>query len=134
MMARDSDTPDGARRGAGRAADGAPPPPPAPAGALRLAGRGRGAARHSSEPDAAGVRRPGLVMRRAAAGARSRAPADAVVRYAGPFLEYGYVVVLEPDAETMVVLAGLAQVRVRTGAQVAAGRAARPARRAGARR
>ena len=29
-----------------------------------------------------------------------------MVRYAGPFLEYGYVVVLEPDPETMVVLAG----------------------------
>jgi septal ring factor EnvC (AmiA/AmiB activator) len=38
-----------------------------------------------------------------------------VVRYAGPFLEYGYVVVLEPDAETMLVLAGIAQLQVRTG-------------------
>ena len=41
------------------------------------------------------------------------APADAIVRYAGPFLEYGYVVVLEPDSATMLVLAGLSRLQVR---------------------
>ena len=72
------------------------------------------------EPDAAGVRRPGVVLR---AGPLSlvRAPADAAVRYAGPFLEYGYVVVLEPAPGTMVVLAGLAQLRARAGATVERG-------------
>jgi septal ring factor EnvC (AmiA/AmiB activator) len=66
------------------------------------------------EPDAAGVRRPGVVLR-APPLSLVRAPADATVRYAGPFLEYGYVVVLEPGPETMVVLAGLAQLQARTG-------------------
>ena len=72
------------------------------------------------EPDAAGVRRPGVVLR---AGPLSlvRAPAAATVRYAGPFLEYGYVVVLEPAPGTMVVLAGLAQLQARAGATVERG-------------
>ena len=52
---------------------------------------------HFDEPDAARVRRPGIVVG-AAPRALVTAPADALVRYAGPFLEYGYVVVLEPDA------------------------------------
>jgi septal ring factor EnvC (AmiA/AmiB activator) len=72
------------------------------------------------DPDAAGVRRPGLVLR-APPLALVRAPADATVRYAGPFLEYGYVVVLETGPETMVVLAGLAQLQARTGAAVLRG-------------
>ena len=72
------------------------------------------------EPDAAGVRRPGLVLR-APPLSPVRAPADATVRYAGPFLEYGYVVVLEPAPGTMVVLAGLAQLRAGAGAPVRRG-------------
>ena len=50
------------------------------------------------------------------------APATATVRYAGPFLDYGYVVVLEPEPATMVVLAGLAQLNVAAGTVVEAGR------------
>jgi septal ring factor EnvC (AmiA/AmiB activator) len=73
--------------------------------------------RRFNEPDAAGVRRPGVVLV-APALALVRAPATAVVRYAGPFLEYGYVVVLEPDRDTMVVLAGIAQLQVQTGETV----------------
>ena len=46
------------------------------------------------------------------------APADAAVRYAGPFLDYGYVVVLETEPGTLVVLAGLAQLRCATGRAV----------------
>jgi septal ring factor EnvC (AmiA/AmiB activator) len=63
------------------------------------------------------VKRPGLVIG-AAPLATVTAPSDAVVRYAGPFLEYGYVVVLAPDSETMIVLAGLARLRVATGQRV----------------
>lgn len=76
--------------------------------------------RHFNEPDAARVRHPGIVVA-AAPFALVSAPADAIVRYAGPFLEYGYVVVLEPDPKTMIVLAGLAQLRVETGAPVRRG-------------
>lgn len=77
-------------------------------------------ARHFNEPDASGARRPGIVVS-APPLAIVTAPADAVVRYAGPFLEYGYVVVLEPDTDTMLVLAGLSRLRVQTGATVHAG-------------
>ena len=115
---------------------GAPPPPAArrPARPPALAGRGRRSSRHFNEPDAAGVRRPGLVRRAAPRSRSSRAPADAVVRYAGPFLEYGYVVVLEPDPATMLVLAGLGRLQVRTGADGPPRRPARAPRRRRARR
>lgn len=76
--------------------------------------------RHFNEPDAARVRHPGIVLA-ADPFALVSAPADAIVRYAGPFLEYGYVVVLEPDPRTMIVLAGLAQLRVASGAAVRRG-------------
>jgi septal ring factor EnvC (AmiA/AmiB activator) len=71
-------------------------------------------------PDAAGVRRPGVTMRAPALSLVS-APADAIVRYVGPFLDYGYVVVVETDDATLVVLAGLAQVQVRSGQAVRRG-------------
>lgn len=68
-------------------------------------------------PDGAGVRRPGLVVR-AAPLSPVRAPVAGMVRYAGPFLEYGYVVVIADSEERMFILAGLAQLNVRTGAPV----------------
>ncbi|MER2508306.1 peptidoglycan DD-metalloendopeptidase family protein [Amaricoccus sp.] len=77
-------------------------------------------ARGYQMPDGAGVRRPGIVMRAPPLSLVS-APADAIVRYAGPFLDYGYVVVLEADDDTLIVLAGLAQLQVATGAAVRAG-------------
>ena len=120
MMARDSAIADRARRGAGRGPAAAPPPPPGPAEALLWPVGGRGAAplRRARR----GRRAPPGHRRRPPRRSRwSRAPADAVVRYAGPFLEYGYVVVLEPDPETMLVLAGLARLQVRTGATVRRG-------------
>lgn len=76
--------------------------------------------RHYDEPDGAGVRRPGIVLG-ASPRALVTAPGDALVRYAGPFLEYGYVVMLEPAADTMVVLAGLARLQVESGSVVRRG-------------
>ncbi len=70
--------------------------------------------------DAAGVRRPGLTVG-APALSLVEAPAQAMVRYAAPFLEYGYVVVLETDDGSLVVLAGLAQLAVSAGTPVARG-------------
>ncbi len=72
------------------------------------------------EPDSAGVRRPGLVL---AAPPLSvvTAPVDAMVRYAGPFLDYGFVTVLEADDGALVLLAGMAQLGVRTGRAVSRG-------------
>lgn len=72
------------------------------------------------EPDAAGVRRPGLVLL-AAPLAVVTAPAAGPVRYAGPFLDYGYVVALEPQPGLVVVLAGLSRLEVATGDRVAEG-------------
>jgi septal ring factor EnvC (AmiA/AmiB activator) len=98
---------------------GAPPPPRGPAEALAWPVAGE-VLSHFNDPDAARVRRPGIVVGTAPL-ALVTAPADALVRYAGPFLEYGYVVVLEPEPETMVVLAGLARLQVGTGAEVRQG-------------
>ena len=96
------------------------PPPPADAGeAFRWPVAGTVLSRFNA-PDAAGVRRPGLVLG-APPQSLVSAPADAVVRYAGPFLEYGFVVVLEPAPETMLVLAGLERLQVATGATVKRG-------------
>ncbi len=101
------------------AADPTPPPPEASTGPLAWPVTGT-VTRHFNEPDASGVRQPGITLA-ALPDALVHAPVAAVVRYAGPFLEYGYVLVLEPDATTTLVLAGLAQVLVRPGATVQKG-------------
>lgn len=93
----------------------ADPPPPAP-GMLRWPVAGS-VVQHYDEPDAAGVKEPGIVVA-APPFTLVTAPADATVRYAGPFLEYGAVLVLETDPATMVVLAGLGRLRVATGTVV----------------
>ena len=99
----------------------APAPAAAPPGAAPFVWPAAGQViHHFNEPDAAGVRRPGIVLA-AAPFTLVTAPADAVVRYAGPFLEYGAVVVLEPDSATLLVLAGLDRLQVRTGAEVRKG-------------
>ncbi|MEO8529977.1 MAG: peptidoglycan DD-metalloendopeptidase family protein [Deltaproteobacteria bacterium] len=46
------------------------------------------------------------------AGAFVRAPFDATVRYVGPFLGYGNVIILEPSTDILLVLAGLKEVYV----------------------
>lgn len=71
-------------------------------------------------PDSAGVRRPGLLLAATPLSVVT-APAAGVVRYAGPFLDYGYVVVLEPRPDVLVLLAGLATLETEAGARVARG-------------
>ncbi len=62
-----------------------------------------------NEADAAGIRRPGVLI-----ATRPRAlvttPVAASVRYRGPLLDYGNVMILEPEAGALIVLAGLGQV------------------------
>jgi len=74
-------------------------------GALPLPVEGR-ILRRAGEQDAAGIARPGIVM-----ATRPRAlvttPAPATVRYRGPLLDYGNVIILEPQAGILLVLAGL---------------------------
>ncbi|SEQ16747.1 murein hydrolase activator EnvC family protein [Thalassovita taeanensis] len=74
-------------------------------GALTLPVQGR-ILRHANEADAAGIARPGLVL-----ATRPRAlvttPAAATIRYRGPLLNYGNVMILEPQAGLLFVFAGL---------------------------
>jgi septal ring factor EnvC (AmiA/AmiB activator) len=67
--------------------------------------------------DAAGVARPGLLL---AASPRTlvTAPWPGTVRYAGPLLDYGNVVILEPEAGYLLVLAGLGELYAATGTVV----------------
>lgn len=65
--------------------------------------------RRADEADAAGIRRPGWLI-----ATRPRAlvttPWPATIRYLGPFLDYGNVIILEPGNDVLMVLAGLDQV------------------------
>ena len=76
--------------------------------------------RKANEADAAGVKRPGLIL-----ATRPRAivtsPTAATVRYQGPLLDLGNVVILEPRADTLFVLAGLDVVYAKTGQVIASG-------------
>ncbi len=75
--------------------------------------------RSAGEADAAGVVRPGIII-----ATRPRAivttPTAATIRYTGPLLDFGNVIILEPQADTLFVLAGL-DVVYGTAGQVIAG-------------
>nr|WP_236628002.1 MULTISPECIES: peptidoglycan DD-metalloendopeptidase family protein [unclassified Sulfitobacter] len=76
--------------------------------------------RGANEPDAAGVSRPGIIL-----ATRPRAivttPAAATIRYVGPLLDLGNVVILEPQVDTLFVLAGLDVVYGEAGQVIAGG-------------
>lgn len=76
--------------------------------------------RGMNEADAAGVVRPGLLL-----ATRPRAivtsPTAATIRYQGPLLNFGNVMILEPRADTLFVLAGLETVYGEIGQVIAAG-------------
>jgi murein hydrolase activator len=78
--------------------------------------------RRSMESDAAGVRRPGLTL-----ATRPRAlvttPWPATIRYLGPLLDYGNVIVLEPGGGYLLILAGLQTVYGSVGEVLAPGAA-----------
>ncbi|MFO7919529.1 MAG: peptidoglycan DD-metalloendopeptidase family protein [Nioella sp.] len=87
-------------------------------GALPLPVRGR-VLRGFGEADAAGVTRPGLVLI-TEARALVTAPWPATVRYAGPLLDYNNVVLLEPQGDHLLILAGMGELFVRAGDLVSA--------------
>lgn len=62
--------------------------------------------RHAGEADAAGIRRPGVVLA-TRPNALVVSPTAATIRYRGPLLDYGNVIILEPQAGLMFVIAGL---------------------------
>jgi septal ring factor EnvC (AmiA/AmiB activator) len=76
--------------------------------------------RRAGEADAAGITRPGILL-----ATRPRAlvttPVAATIRYRGPLLDYGNVMILEPQAGTLFVLAGLDIVYGETGEVLPAG-------------
>lgn len=76
--------------------------------------------RRAGESDAAGIARPGVVV-----ATRPRAlvttPTAATIRYRGPLLDYGNVMILEPQAGTLFVLAGLDVVYGAAGQVLPAG-------------
>jgi len=76
--------------------------------------------RRYKEADAAGLRRPGILIS-APAVSLVTAPWAATVRYRGPLLDYGNVIILEPEAGYLIVLAGLGQVYGEVGEILAAG-------------
>ena len=74
----------------------------------------------AGEADAAGVRRDGIIV-----AARPRAlvvsPSSATIRYRGPLLDLGNVMILEPQAGTLFVLSGLDEVFGEPGQVIPAG-------------
>ncbi|SFC84780.1 murein hydrolase activator EnvC family protein [Tropicimonas isoalkanivorans] len=72
------------------------------------------------EPDAAGIVRPGVILA-TRPGALVTAPAEATIRYVGPLLDYGNVMILEPANDTLLVLAGMETVYGEAGEVVTAG-------------
>ena len=77
-------------------------------GTLRLPLEGR-VLRRFNEVDAAGLKRPGLVIA-ARSLALVSAPAAATIRYVGTFLDYGNMIILEPQPRYLLVIAGLDRV------------------------
>ena len=76
--------------------------------------------RAPDEADAAGTRRPGIALA-TQPGALVSAPWPATIRYRGPLLDYGNVMILEPGDGYLLVLAGLEIVYGEVGEVVAAG-------------
>lgn len=70
--------------------------------------------RRAGEADAAGIKRAGIIL-----ATRPRAlvtsPTAATIRYLGPLLDLGNVVILEPQPGTLFVLSGLAEVYGKAG-------------------
>jgi murein hydrolase activator len=72
------------------------------------------------EADAAGVRRPGLTLA-TRPGAIVTTPWPATIRYRGPLLDYGNVMIIEPGDGYLLVLAGLQTVYGEVGDVVPGG-------------
>ena len=76
--------------------------------------------RRAGEADAAGVKRPGLILA-TRPGALVTSPTAATIRYAGVLLDFGNVVILEPQADTLFVFAGLDVIYGTAGQVIAQG-------------
>ncbi len=88
-------------------------------GALPLPVFGR-PLRKAGEADAAGIVRPGILVATRPA-ALVTTPWPATIRYRGPLLDYGNVMILEPARGYLLVLAGMGSVFGNTGDVLATG-------------
>ena len=75
--------------------------------------------RRFNEADAAGITRPGVLFA-VPRQALLTAPWPASIRYAGPLLDYGNVIILEPQEDYLIILAGAGDLFVTPGDLVAA--------------
>ncbi|NHB76511.1 murein hydrolase activator EnvC family protein [Rhodobacter calidifons] len=75
--------------------------------------------RRPGEADAAGVRRPGVTLA-TRSHALVTAPWPATIRFRGPLLDYGNVMILEPGDGYLLVLAGMETLYGEVGEVVAA--------------
>ena len=73
-----------------------------------------------NEADAAGIKRPGIILA-TRGGAIVSTPVAATIRYRGPLFDYGNVMILESGTETLFVFAGLETVYGDTGEVIPAG-------------
>lgn len=76
--------------------------------------------RFYDDPDAAGVRRPGWVISTAPA-ALVTTPWPATLRYRGPLLDYGNVMIVEPARGYLMIFAGMSQLFGEVGDVLRAG-------------
>lgn len=76
--------------------------------------------RQAGEADAAGITRPGIVVA-TTPRALVITPWAATIRYRGPLLDYGNVMILEPGSGYLLVLAGLEEVYGAVGEVLPAG-------------
>ncbi len=88
-------------------------------GQLKLPLKGR-LLRSFNEADAANIRRPGIIIA-APSEALVTTPWPATIRYAGPLLDYGNVMILEPAEGYLLVFAGMQQLFGGTGEVLPAG-------------
>jgi septal ring factor EnvC (AmiA/AmiB activator) len=77
---------------------------------------------HPGEADARGVTRPGLTIATRPA-ALVTAPWAATIRYRGPLLDYGNVMIIEPGDGYLLIIAGLRDVFGEVGEVIAKGAA-----------
>lgn len=68
----------------------------------------------AGERDAAGIKRPGIIVS-TLPGAVVTTPLASTVRYTGPLLDYGQVVILEPMQNLLFIFAGLDTLYVTAG-------------------
>lgn len=88
-------------------------------GGLQLPVRGL-LLRGMNQADAAGIKRPGIILA-ARAGALVNSPTAATIRYVGPLLDYGNVMILEPRTDTLFIFAGLNVVYGKIGQVISEG-------------